>query len=130
MRSRITSPHVLNIRDLRRLARARLPAAVFDYLDGGAEDEVTLRDNMRAFSGYRFRPRQAVDVREPILATTVMGQAIAMPAMLAPIGYSRLIHPEGEMAAARAAGRAGTGYVQSTVSGYRLEDVAAASAGP
>ena len=130
MRSRVAPPRVLNVGDLRRLARARLPNAVFDYMDGGAEDEVTLTENVRAFGEYRFRPRHAVFVPSPDLAVTVMGQKIAMPAMLAPIGYSRLVHPEGEVAAARAAGRAGTGYILSTVSGYSLEEVAAASAGP
>ena len=69
-------------------------------------------------------------VANPDLATMVMGQRIAIPAMLAPVGYSRLMHPDGERAAGRAAGRAGTGYVMPTVSGYRLEDVTAASQGP
>ena len=120
----------VNINDLRAMARARLPDAVFDYLDGGAEGEITLTENTQAFRGYCFRPRHAVHIPSPQLATTIMGQAIALPAMLAPIGYSRLIHPAGEVAAAHAAGRAGTGYVLSTISGYPMEDVAAAGSGP
>ena len=126
----LTSPHVLNIEDLRRLARRRLPKVVFDYLDGGADDEVTLRENCRAFDDFTFRPRNAVAIATCDLSTPVLGQTLSFPAMLAPVGYSRLMHPGGEVAAACAAGRAGTGYVLSTVSGHKLENVKAASTGP
>src|SRR5580698_8865793 len=100
MSRRVASPHAVNIGDLRRMARARLPDAVFDYLDGGSEDEITLTENVKAFGEFRFRPRHAVCVSAPALATSVMGQPVALPFLLAPIGYSRLIHPDGEAAAA------------------------------
>jgi isopentenyl diphosphate isomerase/L-lactate dehydrogenase-like FMN-dependent dehydrogenase len=124
------SPRVVNIADLRRLARRRLPRAVFGYLDGGAEDEVTLRENTRAFEAIYFRPRNAVALDACDLGVRVLGHELALPMMLAPIGYSRLLHPGGEVAAARAAGEAGTGYILSTVSGHTLESVKAATTGP
>ena len=120
----------MNINDLRGLAKARLPKAVFDYLDGGAEAEITLVENRRAFEAITFRPRQAVAVGECDLRTRVLGTEISFPAILAPVGYSRLMHPGGEVAAASAAGKAGTGYILSTISGHKLEDVKAGSAGP
>jgi len=121
---------VVNIDDLRSIARRRLPKVVFDYLDGGAESEVTLQENCRAFGAVTFRPRQGVPVSKCDLGTRVLGLDISFPALLAPIGYSRLMHPGGEVAAARAAGAAGTAYILSTISGHRLEDVKAGSAGP
>jgi L-lactate dehydrogenase (cytochrome) len=116
--------------DLRPLARRRLPKAVFDYLDGGADGEVTLRENCRVFDDVTFRPRHAVAVPECDLRTRVLGFDVSFPALLAPVGYSRLMHPDGEAGAARAAGAAGTAYILSTLSGHRLEDVKAASSGP
>jgi isopentenyl diphosphate isomerase/L-lactate dehydrogenase-like FMN-dependent dehydrogenase len=121
---------VINIEDLRRWARRRVPRVVFDYLDGGAEGEVTLQENRRAFDAVTFRPRHAVATSECELRTRVLGTDLAFPALLAPVGYSRLMHPGGEAAAARAAGAAGTGYILSTISCYRVEDVKAASSGP
>jgi isopentenyl diphosphate isomerase/L-lactate dehydrogenase-like FMN-dependent dehydrogenase len=126
----VASPRVVNIDDLRRLAQRRLPRVVFDYLDGGAEGEVTLRENRRAFDALTFRPRLAAARAACELGTTVLGTALSFPTLLAPVGYSRLMHPAGEPAAARAAGAAGIGYVLSTVSGYPLEAVKAASTGP
>jgi L-lactate dehydrogenase (cytochrome) len=120
----------VNIEDLRQMAKRRLPKAVFDYLDGGAEDEVTLRENCRAFRDFRFRPRQAVKFPEYNLRTTVLGLEISFPAFLAPVGYSRVMHPGGEVAAAAAAGAAGTGYTLSTISGHKLENVRMATKGP
>ena len=112
------------------MAQARVPRVVFDYLDGGAEGELTLRENCRAFEQVTFRPRHAVAFPACDLRTGVLGLDLALPFLLAPVGYSRVMHPEGECAAARAAGKAGTGYILSTLSGHRLEDVKAASAGP
>lgn len=126
----VGSPHVVNIEDLRRLARRRLPKAVFDYLDGGAADEVTLRENCRAFQEVVLRPRHAIAHEKCDLRTRVLGHEISFPAMLAPVGYSRLMHPGGEVAAARAAGEIGTGFILSTISGHKLEEVRAASSGP
>jgi isopentenyl diphosphate isomerase/L-lactate dehydrogenase-like FMN-dependent dehydrogenase len=121
---------VVNIEDLRNIARRRLPRPVFDYLDGGAESESTLAENCRAFRDVIFRPRGAVAVSECNLKTKVLGHEISFPAMLAPVGYSRMMSPGGEVSAARAAGLAGTGYILSTISGHKMEDVRAATPGP
>src|ERR1700674_1276257 len=126
----ISAPRVVNIDDLRRAAQRRLPRSVFDYIDGGAEGEITLRENIRAFEAVTFRPRNAVAVGECNLRTQIMGAELSFPGILAPIGYSRLMHPDGECAAARAAGAAGTAYILSTMSGHKLEDVRASSTGP
>jgi isopentenyl diphosphate isomerase/L-lactate dehydrogenase-like FMN-dependent dehydrogenase len=128
--SRINPSHVVNIADLRRIAKRRLPRAVFDYIDGGAEAEVTLRENCQAFERVLFRPRCAVATPACDLSTTVLGTKLALPLILAPVGSSRMFYPRGEVVAARAAGEAGTAYVLSTLSGCRLEEVKAASRGP
>ena len=120
----------LNIEDLRQMARRRVPKVVFDYIDGGADSEVTLRENCRAFDTVTFRPRCAVPAGTCNVRTKVLGSELALPLMLGPVGSSRLFHPGGEVAAARAAGAAGLGYVLSTLSGSRMEDVRAASSGP
>jgi isopentenyl diphosphate isomerase/L-lactate dehydrogenase-like FMN-dependent dehydrogenase len=126
----VASPRVVCVEDLRPLARRRVPRAVFDYLDGGADGEVTLRENCRAFEALTFRPRHAVVVPECDLRTRVLGHDLALPFMLAPVGYSRMMHAGGEVAAARAAGASSTAYILSTISGHRLEDVKGGSAGP
>jgi isopentenyl diphosphate isomerase/L-lactate dehydrogenase-like FMN-dependent dehydrogenase len=126
----VQPPRVLNIEDLRRAAKRRLPRLVFDYIDGGAEAELTLRANCRAFEAVTFRPRCAVATPACYLRTTVLGTPLSMPLILAPVGSSRLIYPRGEEVAAHAAGAAGIAYALSTLSGCRLEDVAAASKGP
>jgi len=128
--ARLNSPRVINIEDLRRLAHRRVPRVVFDYLDGGAEDEVTLRENCRAFEAITLRPRQCVTFEKCATSTRVLSHELSLPAMLAPIGYSRLMHPGGEVAAARVAAEFGTGYILSTISGHSLENVKAASSGP
>ena len=126
----VQSPRVINIEDLRRAAKRRLPRVVFDYIDGGAEAELTLRANRQAFEAVTFRPRCAVATSACNLRTTVLGTSLSMPLILAPVGSCRLMYPRGEEAAARAAGRAGIIYTLSTLSGCRLEDVAAASGAP
>jgi isopentenyl diphosphate isomerase/L-lactate dehydrogenase-like FMN-dependent dehydrogenase len=126
----INPSHVVNIADLRRIAKRRLPRALFDYIDGGAEAEVTLRENCRAFETVLFRPRCAVATPACDLSTTVLGTKLALPLILAPVGSSRMFYPRGEAVAAQAAGDAGTAYVLSTLSGTRLEEVKAASRGP
>src|ERR1700735_2594951 len=110
----------VNIEDLRELARHRVPRIVFNYIDGGAEDEWTLRANRRAFDTIAFRPSHAVAVPACDLRTRVLGMELSMPLLLAPVGYLRVMHPDGEIAAARATGNAGVGLILSTVSGYRL----------
>jgi L-lactate dehydrogenase (cytochrome) len=126
----VAAPRVANIEDMRRLAKRRLPAAVFDYLDGGAEGEITLKENCRAFDALTFRPRNAIAVPNCDLRAKVLGSELSFPALLAPVGYSRMMHPDGEVAAARAAGAAGTAYILSTISGHKLEDVKASTSGP
>ena len=123
-------PRVVTIADLRRLAQRRLPRMAFDYIDGGAESEITLRENERAFDTPVFRPRCAVATKGCDLRTTVLGTPIAMPFLLSAVGSCRLFYPRGEERAAAAAGAAGTGYILSTLSGCRLEDVKAATNGP
>src|SRR5262245_47695769 len=85
----LQSPHVINIEDLRQRARRRLPKVVFNYVDGGSDDEVTLRENCRVFQDVTFRPRQAVADGSVDLRTRVLGSDLAFPALLAPIGYLR-----------------------------------------
>ncbi|MDH4066615.1 MAG: alpha-hydroxy-acid oxidizing protein, partial [Acidobacteriota bacterium] len=126
----VAPPRVLNVDDLRREARKRLPRVVFDYIDGGAERERTLAENRRAYDDILFRPRSAVATRTCDLSTTVLGTRLELPFLLAPVGSSRLFYPRGEEVAARAAGEAGTLYILSTLSGCRLEDVRAATPGP
>ena len=126
---KLSSSRVVNIGDLRRMAKRRVPRVVFDYLDGGAEGEITLAENCQAFEKIQFRPRQAIAFANCDLRTRVLGTEISFPAMLAPVGYSRLMHPGGEVVAARAAGQAGTGYILSTISAHRMEDVKAATSG-
>lgn len=126
---RVASPRVVNIGDLRHLAQQRLPRVVFDYIDGGAEGEITMRENIRAFEEVTFRPRNAVAIKECDLRTTLLGCELSMPMLLAPVGFSRMIHPRGEVCSARAAHNAGIGFTLTTISGSKLEDVAAGCSG-
>ena len=119
----------VNVNDLRRLAKRRLPRVVFDYIDGGADAEQTMRENCEIFDSVTFRPRNAVASGQCSLKTTVLGMPIDVPFLLAPVGSSRLFFPRGECVAARQAGEAGTIYCLSTLSGCRLEDVKAATSG-
>jgi len=119
----------VNIADLRGFAQRRVPKAVFDYIDGGADGELTLRENCRAYEDILFHPRQAIAFGKCDLSTRVLGNDIALPFMLAPVGYSRMMHPGGEVVAAQAAGEFGTGYILSTISGHKLENVRAATKG-
>jgi L-lactate dehydrogenase (cytochrome) len=121
---------IVNIEDFRLAAKRRLPRPVFEYIDGGAEGEVTLRENVRAYEDISFHPRSAVDTPSPELGTTVLGTPIAMPIILAPVGSSRMFWPRGEAVAAGVAGEAGTIYCLSTLSGTPLEEVKAATKGP
>jgi L-lactate dehydrogenase (cytochrome) len=126
----LSTDRYVSIADLRRAARRRLPRVVFDYIDGGAEAEVTLRENCRAFEEIALRPRSAVANPVADLRTTVLNTPLQLPFVLAPIGSTRLFYPHGEESAAKAAGAAGTAYTLSTLSGSRLEDVKAATTGP
>ena len=126
----VSFPRVINISDFRRLAKKRLPAVVFAYIDGGAEDEITLRENCAAFRDITFRPRQCVAVPACDLRTDVLGTTFDLPFLLAPVGFCRMFYPKGELHAARAANQAGTGYILSTFSGTSLEEVRDATSGP
>jgi len=121
---------IVSIEDFRRAARRRLPPQVFDYIDGGAEGEITLRENVRAYEDISFHPKSAVVTPAPDLRTTVLGTDISLPIILAPVGSSRMFWPKGEAAAASVAGEIGTIYCLSTLSGMRLEEVKAATKGP
>ena len=118
-----------NVDDLRDMARRRLPAGVFDYIDGGAEDEVTLDRNVRAFRETTFRPRVLQGLDEMDTSTTLLGRPLAFPLVLAPTGFTRIADPAGELAVVRAAGRAGIPFTLSTM-GTRSIDECAAVAGP
>lgn len=119
-----------NIADLRALSRTRIPGPIFEYLDGGAEDEFTLRRNTSAFDDVKLLPKCLVDVTSVQTSTRVLGQDIAWPVICSPSGSSRFYHYDGELAVARAAAKAGTIYSLATMSSHSIEDVAAASAGP
>jgi len=117
------------VADFRETARRRLPRAIFDFVDGGAGLEHTLRANEEAFRRYAFRPRLLTDVSERSLDTLVLGSPLRMPLLLGPSGMQRLVHPDGELGAARAAARAGAGYVLSVGASETLEAVAEAGRG-
>ncbi|HEX9545890.1 MAG TPA: alpha-hydroxy acid oxidase [Acidimicrobiales bacterium] len=119
----------INVEDFRAIAKRRLPRFVFDTIDGGAGDEVTLRENRSAFQNFTLRPRALADVTQRDLTTTVLGQGVSMPLLLDPTGAGRLIHRDAERIVARAAGRAGTIYALSSVTGPP-EDIADVAEGP
>ena len=119
-----------NIADLRKLARRRLPRPIFDYIDGGADDEVTLGRNMSAFSGYEIVPDVLTDVSSIGTETTLFGQTLAWPLMLAPTGLTRMFHEDAELAVARAAAKQGLLYSLSTLGTTRLEAISEAFSGP
>lgn len=112
------------------LARRRVPRSVFRYIEGGNEDEITVRANRAAFGEITFLPRAAVVHPKPDLRRTVLGHDLAMPVIVAPAGYIRLAHIDGEIGAARAAGRAGIPAGISTLSSYDIFDITSASSGP
>ena len=118
-----------SVDDLRRNARRRLPGGVFDYIDGGAEDERTLAANQAAFAGTTFRPRVLRGVEKVDAGATILGGPVAYPLVLAPTGFTRIADPEGELAVARAAARAGLPYTLSTLSTRSIEEVRAVSDG-
>jgi L-lactate dehydrogenase (cytochrome) len=119
-----------NIADLRELARQHLPAPVFDFLDGGSDDECTARRNSEAFEDYDLLPRALVDVATIDTSTQVLGQRIGLPILISPTGGSRFFHHHGEKAVARAAARAGTFYSLATFGTASIEDVARVAEGP
>jgi len=119
----------ISLADVRRLAERRLPGGVFDYIDGGAEEERTLAGNCAAYDRVIFRPRILRDVSAVDPSTTLLGRVQPLPLALAPTGFTRIADPEGEVAVARAAARAGLPYTLSTLSTRSIEEVGAASDG-
>src|SRR6516164_2107091 len=121
---------LLNVEDYREAARKRLPRGLFDYVDGGADDEITLAANRRAFEDVALRPRHGVWVGKPDLATEIFGHRLSVPIMTAPCGGLRLVHPEGDCGVARGAATAGTVAVVASFGGYSAEQVMASADGP
>ena len=118
-----------SVADLRAIARRRLPRGVFEYVDGGAEDERTLVANSAAYAAAGWRPRVLNAVETVDVSATLLGRPLAYPLVLAPVGFPRLLHPDGELAAARAAARAGLPYSLSTMSSRSIEEVRGVSDG-
>jgi L-lactate dehydrogenase (cytochrome) len=120
----------VTVADMRRIARRRLPRGVFDYIDGGAEDERTLAANTDAFARVTFRPRVLRDISQIDTSTTLLGRPLPFPLALSPTGFTRIADPQGELAVARAAARAGVPYSLSTLGTRSIEEVAEVSDGP
>ena len=121
---------VRNVALAEQLAKRRLPRSVYDFVRGGTEGELTVRDNLAAFQEVEFRPHAAVETRDRVLAMTVVGCELSMPVIVAPTGMVRIVHRDGEVGAASAAGRAGTAIGVSTLSSYPIEAITAATSGP
>ena len=120
----------LNIDDLRKIARRKLPQPLFNYIDGGADNESNVCGNTHAFDAVRLVPEYLIDVAHVDTSTRVLGRDISMPLFLGPTGMTRLFHHDGETAVSRAAADAGTYYALSTVGATSIEDVAKACSGP
>jgi len=120
----------INLREYEAAARAVLPPEIFDWCAGGAGDEITLRENEAAWAQVRLQPRAFVDVSDCSLGTAILGREVSMPVMTAPCSLNRMVHPDGELAVARAAAGAGIIQVVSMGSTASLEDIAAAAQGP
>lgn len=121
---------VANVADLRRQAQRRLPAGIFDYIDGAAEDEITVRRNSEAFSQFDFVPRVLRDVSHIDTSTTFLNRTLQYPIIFSPTGFTRIAHSQGELAVARVAARHGLPYCLSTLSTRSIEEVSAVSTGP
>lgn len=120
----------VSLRELEVLAKEKLNQMTFDYYAGGAGDELTLRDNVEAFDRLRLRPKMLVDMSKLNLSVELFGSTLSSPALIAPMAFHRLAHEDGELAMARAAARAGTGMVVSTLATSSLEEIAEVSNGP
>jgi 4-hydroxymandelate oxidase len=120
---------MINLHEVEELARDRLPEAAYGYFAGGAADEITLADNRAAFDRLTLLPRVLADLGEATTATTVLGCDVAFPALIAPLAYQRVAHPDGDLATARAAAAAGTALCLSSLSNHPLEAVAEAGGG-
>ncbi len=119
-----------NFEDFRKLAKKKLPAPIFHYIDGGSDDEVTLNRNTAAFNDCDLIPNVLASVGEPDLSTTLFGRKIDMPLFLSPTAMQSLYSPEGDKASARAAEKFGTMYSMSTMASFSIEEIANISSGP
>ena len=119
-----------NFDDFRKLAKKKLPAPIFHYIDGGSDDEITLKRNTESFLKCDLVPNILAGVGEPDLSTTVFGQKIDMPLFLSPVAMQRLFHHEGDKASARAAEKFGTFYSMSTMATSSIEEISNISGGP
>jgi len=119
-----------NFEDFRKLAKKRLPSPIFHYIDGGADDETTLKRNTNSFDDCDLVPNILRSVGEPDLSTTVFGRKIDMPIFLSPTAMQSLYHPDGDKASARAAEKFGTMYSMSTMASFSIEEIANISSGP
>jgi len=120
---------IFNVADARLVAKRSIPRVVFDYIDGGAEDERTLQANQRAFAAVRFRPRVLQGIEKVETTATLLGAPVSYPLVLAPTGFTRIADPAGELAVARAAERAGLPYTLSTLSTRSIEELRAVTDG-
>ena len=118
-----------DISDLRRLAKRRIPAGCFDYIDGAAEDEISAQRSVSAYNRWQFQPRVLRDVSDVDISGTVLGSVVPIPLVIAPTGFDRIAHSAGELAVARAADRAGIPYSLSTMGTRSIEEVAEVFAG-
>src|SRR6202040_1161299 len=123
-------PIITNIEDLRRIARRRIPRAIYDYVERGSYDELTLNANRADLDATKLRQRVLIDVSKLSLASSMLGEAVAMPVAIAPTGLAGLVHGDGEILAARAAEAAGVKYCLSTMSICSIEDVRGATTQP
>lgn len=121
---------LLNVDDYERAAQARLEASIYDYIAGGSWDEITLKENHTAYDKWRLRPRAMVNVEHRDLSVSTLGDILSLPIGIAPSAFHKLMHPEGELATARAAGTAGTVMCLSIMATVTLEEVAAVASGP
>ena len=119
-----------NFNDFRKLAKKNLPAPIFHYIDGGSDDETTLRRNTESFAKCDLVPNILASVGEPDLSTTVFGEKINLPLFLSPVAMQRLFHHEGDKASARAAEKFGTFYSMSTMANSTIEEISNISGGP
>ena len=119
-----------NFDDFRKLAKKNLPAPIFHYIDGGSDDETTLRRNTESFAKCDLVPNILASVGEPDLSTTVFGEKIDLPLFLSPVAMQRLFHHEGDKASARAAEKFGTFYSMSTMANSTIEEISNISGGP
>ena len=123
---------ISSVDEARRRAWRRVPRAVFDYIDGGGGAESTIKANRAAIEAVSFRPQVGITmgVPAPVLTTSVIGTEVSMPLLMSPVGFTRMMNPLGDIAGIRAAGKAGTIFTLSSMTGHEMEDVIAAATGP